>query len=212
MKIILLGPPGAGKGTQAEKIINRYNIVHISTGDIFRDNLKSNTPLGMKAREYMDKGLLVPDDLTVEMVKDRISKDDCKNGYLLDGFPRTLAQADALELMGEKLDCALAITADYDDLVGRITGRRICRDCGAVYHVVNIPSKVEGVCDNCGGELYQRNDDNAETVSQRLDEYNEKTLPLIVYYTKKGILKQVNGSKPIEETTSDVFAILDEFR
>ncbi len=212
MNIVLLGPPGAGKGTQAEKIVDRYHIVHISTGDIFRQNLKDKTPLGLKAKEYMEKGALVPDDVTVAMVKDRLLQSDCAAGYMLDGFPRTIAQADALEACGEKIDCALAITADYDELTDRITGRRVCRDCGAVYHVRNLPPQAEGICDKCGGELYQREDDKAETVQKRLGEYDEKTLPLTVYYSNKGILKQVNGSKPIADTTADVYAVLDEFK
>ena len=160
----------------------------------------------------MEKGELVPDELTVKMVKDRLAQDDCRNGYMLDGFPRTVAQADALEETGEVLDCALAITADYDELTDRITGRRVCRDCGAVYHVRNVPPKVEGQCDKCGGELYQRDDDKAETVVKRLEEYDEKTAPLIVYYSRKGILKQVNGSQSMADTTADVFAILDEYK
>ncbi len=212
MKIVLLGPPGAGKGTQAEKIVERYGIAHISTGDIFRKNLKENTPLGIKAKEYMDQGLLVPDDVTVAMVKDRLGEEDCQKGYMLDGFPRTIVQAEALEQLGEKLDCALDIVVDYANLTERIAGRRLCKSCGAGYHVKFAQPAKEGICDRCGGELYQRDDDKAETVTKRLNEYEEKTLPLTDFYEKKGILRKVNGDGTIEETTEKINAILDVFR
>ncbi len=216
MKIILLGPPGAGKGTQAERIVERFGIAHISTGDIFRKNLKENTPLGQKAKEYMDQGLLVPDDLTVAMVEDRLAQDDCKNGYMLDGFPRTIAQAEALDRVlngkGEHIDCALSIAVDYFLLVARIVGRRVCKNCGATYHVENNPPKQEGVCDKCGGPLYQRDDDKAETVTKRLEEYDQKTQPLLAYYSKQGILKEVNGQQSMDRVAKDIAEILKEFR
>ncbi len=212
MRIILLGPPGAGKGTQASNIVKKYNIAHISTGDIFRKNLRENTPLGIKAKEYMDKGLLVPDDLTVDMVIDRLKEDDCKNGYMLDGFPRTVAQAaaldDILNKTGDILDKALAIEVDYSLLEKRITGRRMCKGCGATYHdSFNPPSSI-GICDQCGGELYQRDDDKKETVVKRLNEYDEKTAPLINYYKERNILYSVNGQKSIEEVFIDIVKIL----
>ena len=200
MKLVLLGPPGAGKGTQASKIVDKYNLVHISTGDIFRKNLSENTPLGQKAKEYMDKGLLVPDDVTVEMVEDRLSWDDINGSYMLDGFPRTIAQAEAfdkiLEKNGEKLDLALCIEADYSLLTKRITGRRMCK-CGATYHVEFQPPKKEGICDKCGGELYQRDDDKEDTVVKRLKEYEEKTQPLVEYYKKT---KYTKNSKWIKNS------------
>lgn len=216
MKLIILGPPGAGKGTQAEGIVNRYGVVHISTGDIFRANLKASTPLGVRAKEYMDKGLLVPDELTVEMVKDRLAQPDCEAGYMLDGFPRTIAQAEALDKMlaesGDSLDCALAIIVDYSALTERIVGRRICRKCAATYHVKFNPPAKEGVCDKCGGELYQRDDDKEETVVTRLAEYDEKTQPLIEYYRGKGILATVDGFGAIEAVGAEIAAVLDNFR
>lgn len=212
MKIILLGPPGAGKGTQAEKIVDRYGVAHISTGDIFRKNLRENTPLGLKAKEYMDKGLLVPDEVTVEMLKDRLLADDCKKGFMLDGFPRTIAQAEALENIVDNIDCALDISVDYDALTERIAGRRMCKSCGASYNITFMPPQKDGVCDRCGGELYQRDDDKAETVKARLKEYDEKTLPLTEYYSKKGILKQVDGNKEMQDVTKQIYSILDSFK
>lgn len=203
MRIILLGPPGVGKGTQASNIVKKYNIPHISTGDIFRANIKSGTELGITAKSYMDKGLLVPDEIVVSIVQDRLAQDDCKDGFLLDGFPRTVEQAEALDIeldkMGIKLDKVVNIDADKDVLIARVTGRRICKECGATYHVINNPTKVEGVCDIDGGELYQRADDTEETVATRIQVYLEQTQPLIDYYRKKGLLLDVDGTKPIEE-------------
>ncbi|MGM0378728.1 MAG: adenylate kinase, partial [Bacillota bacterium] len=197
MRVIFLGPPGAGKGTQATKIAKEYNIPHISTGDIFRKNIKNETELGKKAKEYIDKGDLVPDSLVVSIVADRLKEDDAKDGYLLDGFPRTLDQAKALdevlEDMKTKLDVVINIEVNPSVLIKRITGRRICKDCGETYHIDFNPSKKEGVCDKCGGKLYQREDDNAETVKNRIDVYNKQTAPLIDYYSKVNLIETIDG-------------------
>lgn len=199
MKIVLLGPPGAGKGTQAKLIVEKYNIPHISTGDIFRKNIKEMTPLGIKAKEYIDKGQLVPDEVTVDIVKDRIQQEDCKNGFLLDGFPRTVAQADALsevlEDLGTKLDYVINIKVDENNLIVRLSGRRVCPKCGASFHVVFNPPKQEGVCDYCGAEVVQRADDTEETVKNRLSVYNKQTQPLIDYYTNNGLIKNINENR-----------------
>lgn len=208
MRLVLLGPPGAGKGTQAANIINKYQIPHISTGDIFRKNIKEGTELGKKAKEYMDKGLLVPDEIVVAIVKDRLTEDDCKNGFLLDGFPRTVAQADALDAelkeMGVALDKVINIDVSKENLIERAVGRRICKECGQTYHIKFNPPKVENKCDICGGELYQRKDDTIETVTKRIEVYLEQTKPLIDYYKNKGILVDINGEQSIEKVFADI--------
>lgn len=212
MRLILLGPPGAGKGTQASGIVKKYNIPHISTGDIFRKNISEGTELGIKAKEFMDKGLLVPDDLVVEIVKDRLVEDDCKEGFLLDGFPRTVIQADALDIELNKLEFELNyvinIEVSKDDLIQRAVGRRICKDCGATYHIKFNSPKVENICDICGGELYQRKDDTIETVTKRIEVYLDQTKPLIDYYENKGILKTINGEQSIDNVFSDIVKAL----
>lgn len=203
MRVVLLGPPGVGKGTQASNIVKKYNIPHISTGDIFRANIKEGTELGLTAKGYMDKGLLVPDELVVSIVKDRLTKEDCKDGFLLDGFPRTVKQAEVLDKeldeMGIKLDKVVNIDADKEILINRAIGRRICRECGATYHVVNNPPKVEGICDLDKGELYQRDDDTVETVSTRIQVYLDQTQPLIQYYRNQGLILDIDGTRPIDE-------------
>ena len=208
MRLILLGPPGAGKGTQAAGIVEKYQIPHISTGDIFRKNIKEGTDLGKKAKEYMDQGLLVPDELTVGLVTDRITQDDCKNGFMLDGFPRNVAQAQQLGQYLNSVDLALDrvinIEVDKDILVGRAVGRRICKSCGATYHVEFNPPKVDGTCDVCGGELYQRADDNEETVSKRIQVYLDETKPLADYYSNEGIIANINGEQSIDKVFADI--------
>lgn len=212
MKIILMGPPGAGKGTQAEKLVEVYQIPHISTGDMFRKAQKDGTELGLKAKSYMEQGQLVPDEVTVGIVKERLAEDDCKDGFLLDGFPRTVQQADALDgilkELGMTLDRVVNIEVDKAFLVDRLTGRRVCRACGATFHVTNKAPKVEGVCDKCGGELYQRNDDKIETVSNRLDVYVAQTAPLIEYYQSKGIMSSIDGSQSMEKVLADIRSAL----
>ncbi len=213
MNIVFLGPPGAGKGTQAKILIERYGIPQVSTGDMLREHRAKGTELGKKAQEYMDKGQLVPDEIILGMVKERLSQPDCEKGFILDGFPRTVAQAEALDKllldMGKKLDFALALIVPDELLVERLTGRRTCKNCGMMYHVKYKPSKVEGKCDVCGGELYQRPDDNEETVRNRLKVYHEQTAPLIEYYRGKGILREIDGSKSIEEITQQIISILE---
>ena len=208
MRIILLGPPGAGKGTQAAGIVNKYNIPHISTGDIFRKNIKEETELGKKAKEYMDKGLLVPDELTVGLVTSRISEPDCANGFMLDGFPRNVSQAKHLDVFLKetniKLDNVINIEVDKNILVERAVGRRICKSCGATYHVEFNPPKTEGVCNVCGGELYQRQDDTEETVSKRIQVYLDETKPLADYYTNEGIISNINGQQSIDKVFEDI--------
>lgn len=214
MKIIMLGAPGAGKGTQAIMISEKYGIPHISTGDIFRANIKNGTELGKKAREYMDQGLLVPDELTCDLVVDRISRDDCSKGYILDGFPRTIPQAQALDRaldnMKTSLDYAIDVDVPDENIVNRMSGRRACPGCGATYHVVFRAPQKEGICDECGEKLITRSDDLPETVQKRLTVYHDQTQPLIDYYEKKGILKTVDGTKHVEEVFSDITSILGE--
>ncbi|MGB9761822.1 MAG: adenylate kinase [Caldimicrobium sp.] len=213
MNIVFLGPPGAGKGTQAKILIERYGIPQISTGDMLREHRAKGTELGKKAQEYMDKGQLVPDEIILGMVKERLSQPDCQKGFILDGFPRTVAQAEALdkllEEMGKKLDFALALIVPDELLVERLTGRRTCKSCGMMYHIKYKPPKVDNKCDVCGGELYQRPDDNEETVRNRLKVYHESTAPLIEYYRKKGILREIDGGKSIEEITQQIIQILE---
>lgn len=212
MKIIMLGAPGAGKGTQAKQIADKYSIPHISTGDIFRANLKAGTELGKKAKEYMDKGLLVPDELTCDLVMDRIAQDDCKNGFVLDGFPRTIPQAEALDAaltkIDQKMDYAIDVDVPDDNIINRMSGRRACLSCGATYHIVSIPTKVEGVCDRCGKPVVLRDDDQPETVKKRLEVYHAQTQPLIDYYQKQGILKSVDGTQPMESVFGAIVEIL----
>ena len=212
MKIIILGAPGAGKGTQAKQIAAKYEIPHISTGDIFRANIKEGTALGMEAKSYMDKGQLVPDELTVKILLDRVSKDDCKNGYVLDGFPRTIPQADVLDKavseLNDKIDYAINVDVKDDNIIRRMSGRRACLNCGATYHIVNVPPKKEGICDTCGSELVIRDDDKEETVKARLLAYHEQTQPLIDYYNNKGILKEVDGTKDMNDVFADIVNIL----
>ena len=210
--IVLLGPPGAGKGTQAEKISEAYHLTHVSTGDLFRENIRENTELGKKAREYTDNGLLVPDEVTIAMVEDRLKKDDCKNGALLDGFPRTIKQAEALDKMLEesfasKVTVVPCIEVNEEELVKRISGRRMCKN-GHVFHIHTKPSKVEGVCDICGEPLYQRADDNEETVQTRLNAYKESTEKLIDYYGNKDVIRKVDGNQKIDEVTKAMLAVI----
>ena len=212
MKIIMLGAPGAGKGTQAKRIAAQYGIPHISTGDIFRYNVKNATELGMKAKEYMDQGLLVPDELTLELIMDRFTKDDCKNGYVLDGFPRTIPQAEALDAaltkIGQKMDYAIDVDVPDENIVNRMGGRRACLSCGATYHVEFNPTKAEGVCDACGAQTVLRDDDKPETVQKRLTVYHEQTQPLIDYYKNQDILKSVDGTQPMEAVFDAIIGIL----
>ena len=212
MKIIMLGAPGAGKGTQAKKIAEKYDVPHISTGDIFRANIKEGTELGKKAKTYMDQGLLVPDELVVELVADRIQQDDCTKGFVLDGFPRTIPQAEALtealSKLGTAMDFAIDVDVPDENIINRMSGRRACLDCGATYHIVTIPTKVEGICDKCGSKVVLRDDDKPETVQKRLEVYHEQTQPLIDYYKNQGILKTVDGTQPMETVFGAIVEIL----
>ena len=212
MKIVMLGAPGAGKGTQAIKISEKYNIPHISTGDIFRSNIKQGTELGTEAKKYMDQGLLVPDELVVALVADRITKEDCKNGFVLDGFPRTIPQAEALDKelakKEQKIDFAIDVDVKDENIIKRMAGRRACVNCGATYHIEYAPTKVEGICDQCGGQLILRDDDKPETVKKRLQVYHEQTRPLIEYYNGHKILKTVDGAIGIEDVFKNIVEIL----
>lgn len=212
MKIIMLGAPGAGKGTQAKKIADKYQIPHISTGDIFRANIKNGTELGKKAKTYMDQGLLVPDELVVDLVVDRLAQEDCKNGCVLDGFPRTIPQAESLDAAlaakGEVIDYAIDVNVPDENIINRMSGRRACVGCGATYHIVHAPTKTEGICDRCGESLILRDDDQPETVKKRLSVYHEQTQPLIDYYSEKNVLKTVDGTQDMEAVFCAIVDIL----
>ena len=208
----MLGAPGAGKGTQAKMIAEKYSVPHVSTGDIFRANIKNGTELGKQAKEYMDKGQLVPDELTVKILLDRVAQDDCKNGYVLDGFPRTIPQAevleDALNKLGDKIDFAVNVDVPDENIVRRMSGRRACLKCGATYHIEHIPPKHEGICDTCGSELVLRDDDKPETVLNRLKVYHEQTQPLIDFYTERNVLRTVDGTRDMKDVFADIISIL----
>ncbi len=212
MKIIMLGAPGAGKGTQAKMIADKYKIPHISTGDIFRANIKNGTELGKEAKKYMDQGLLVPDELTVKILLDRVAQPDCANGYVLDGFPRTIPQAEVLDKalteLSDKIDYAINVDVPDENIINRMSGRRACLSCGATYHLVHIPPKKEGVCDKCGQPLVLRDDDKPETVKNRLQVYHDQTQPLIDFYTGKGVLKSVDGTRDMQEVFDAIVGIL----
>ena len=214
MKLILLGAPGAGKGTQAEKIVEKYGIPAISTGNILRAAVKDGTEMGLKAKSFMDAGQLVPDEVVIGIIKDRLKEKDCENGFILDGFPRTIPQAEALtaalEKINEKMDYAIDVDVPDENIVNRMSGRRACLNCGATYHIVSIPTKVEGICDRCGQPVVLRDDDKPETVQKRLTVYHEQTQPLIDYYKKQSILKTVDGTQPMEKVFADIVAILGE--
>lgn len=213
MNLILLGAPGAGKGTQAKSIVDKYGIPQISTGDMLREAVKKGTDLGKKAKEYMDKGELLPDEVVIGIVKERLKQDDAQKGFILDGFPRTIKQAEELDkILSElnlQLDAVINVAVPEDEVVRRIVNRRSCRDCGAVYHLIYKPPKEEGKCDYCGGELYQRDDDKEATVRDRYNVYRQQTEPLIEYYSKQGLVKNVDGTKNIDEVTQDVMKIVD---
>jgi adenylate kinase len=213
MKIIMLGAPGSGKGTQGGRISKKYGLPHISTGDIFRENIKAGTELGKKAKGYMDAGELVPDELVCDLVVDRVHQPDCEKGYILDGFPRTIPQAEALtealKENGEAIDFAMEMYLSDEEIIERMAGRRVCKSCGAIYHITNIPSKVEGICDKCGAQLVIRADDEPETVKKRLVVYHEQTAPLVDYYEKQGVLVKIMGKKGLEPCWDDIVALLD---
>ena len=214
MKIIMLGAPGAGKGTQAKMIADKYHVPHISTGDIFRANIKNGTELGMEAKKYMDQGLLVPDELTVKILLDRVAKEDCKDGYVLDGFPRTIPQAEVLDKAlaerGESIDYAVDVDVPDENIVKRMSGRRACLSCGATFHLEHVPPKEEGICDRCGKELVLRDDDKEETVLNRLKVYHDQTQPLIQFYKDKGVMQAVDGTKSMQEVFDAIVAILEK--
>jgi adenylate kinase len=212
VQVIFMGLPGAGKGTQAERIVTEFGIPHISTGDMFRAAIAEQTPMGLQAKAFMDQGNLVPDEVTIGIVRDRFQKADCEKGFLLDGFPRTIAQAEALDAMlnelGREIDVVINMHVKRENLLARLTGRRICKSCGATYHVVFNPTNAEGVCDKCGGELYQRSDDTEEVVATRLDVNIKQSEPILAYYEQKGLLKTVDGEQAIDKVTSDISSIL----
>ncbi len=216
MNVILLGPPGGGKGTQAKRIVEKYGIPHIATGDILRDAVAKGTELGKKAKEYMDRGELVPDEIVIGIVKERLKQPDCEKGFLLDGFPRTIKQAEALDEMlkelGKKIDAVIYIDVPEEEVVKRIAYRRVCRNCGAVYNLIYSPPKEDNKCDKCGGELYQRDDDREEVVRQRFKVYMENTAPLIEYYERRGILYRVDGTKSIDEVWQQIDGILQKLK
>ena len=214
LRTILLGPPGAGKGTQAVKIVEKYGVPHISTGDIFRENIKNGTELGKKAQEYMNKGELVPDDLVIDLATSRLLEPDCANGFLLDGFPRTVYQAEKLDEFlaahDSKIDVVLDIAVEKEELITRLTGRRVCKTCGASFHVVSVPPKQEGICDFCGGELIQRADDNLETVTNRIKVYEAQTMPLVDYYENAGNIAHINGAASLDDVFGDIVKAIGE--
>lgn len=213
MRLILLGPPGAGKGTQAKFISQKFGIPQISTGDILRENVKNNTELGRKAKEYMDKGELVPDNIMIELVKNRVQQEDCRNGYILDGFPRTIAQAEALEnaLKNEKIDVVIFVDVSDSLIIERLSLRRVCKNCGAIYHLKYNPPQKDGICDKCGGELYQRDDDKEETIKNRLEVYRAQTEPLVEYYKEKNVLFKINGENSVDAVNKEINEILNRF-
>ncbi|HHU76851.1 MAG TPA: adenylate kinase [Firmicutes bacterium] len=214
MHLMIMGPPGAGKGTQAERIAKEFSLLHISTGDIFRNAIKEGTETGKKAKEYMDKGALVPDEIVIEVVRDRLSKPDCASGVLLDGFPRTLEQAEALDDvlndLGMVFDAVINVDVNEEELLNRLTGRRVCRNCGTTYHIKFNPPKVRTICDHCGGELYQRSDDTIDTVKERLVVYKKQTFPMMEFYQRKGIFENFDGARDIDEVFQDIKAYLEK--